>query len=165
LLRSGSSHYFNALNAYRGTDSKIKSVTLVRNGVVFAAPDKIAVAIKVWEYELSAFLLLVGCAASDKAMLPDDIWMTNGDINTPYKPIAAIEVAKIGFRIFSDIEPTDLDIVLNQMLAEEAKAVGANAVINMTFNSPVVQLCVPYICGFGVSTAKGVAVKTKKKLK
>ncbi len=116
-----------------------------------------------------ACLLLVGCAASDKAMLPDDIWMTNGDISTPYKPIAAISVAKIGFRIFSDIEPTDLDQAICQMLAEEAKAVGANAVINMDFDSPIVQPCymgaVPYVCGFGVSTAKGVAVKTKKKLR
>jgi len=114
-------------------------------------------------------LLLFGCAASDKAMLPDDIWITNGDIDTPYKPIAAIEVAKIGFRIFADIEPTDLDIVLNQMLAEEAKAVGANAVINTDFNFSLLQPCfmgyVPYVCGFGVSTAKGVAVKTKKKLR
>ena len=114
-------------------------------------------------------LLLFGCAASDKAMLPDDIWITNGDIDTPYKPLAAIEVAKIGFRIFADIEPTDLDIVLNQMLAEEAKAVGANAVINTKFNSPILQPCfmgyVPYVCGIGVSTAQGVAVKTKKKLK
>jgi hypothetical protein len=116
-----------------------------------------------------ACLLFVGCAASDKAMLPDDIWMSSGDIATPYTPVAAIEVAKIGFRIFADIEPTDLDQVLNKMLAEEAKAVGANAVINMEFTSPIIQPCVmgyvPYVCGFGVSTAKGVAVKTKKKLK
>ncbi len=116
-----------------------------------------------------ACLLLVGCAASDKAMLPDDIWMTSGDIDTPYEPVAAISVAKIGFRIFSDIEPTDLDQVICQMLADEAKAVGANAVINMEFDSPIVQPCymgaVPYVCGFGVSTAKGVAVKTKKKLR
>ena len=117
-----------------------------------------------------ACLLFVGCAASDKAMLPDDIWMTNGDIDTPYTPIAAIQVAKIGFRIFADIEPTDLDQAVNKMLAEEAKAVGANAVINMEFDAPVVQAClyggaIPYVCGFGVSTAKGVAVKTKKKLK
>ena len=116
-----------------------------------------------------ACLLLFGCAASDKAMLPDDIWITNGDIDTPYQPIAAIEVAKIGFRIFADIEPTDLDIAVNQMLAEEAKAVGANAVINMCFDSPIIQPCymgsVPYVCGFGVSRASGVAVKTKKKLR
>ena len=116
-----------------------------------------------------ACLLLVGCAASDKAMLPDDIWMTSGDIDTPYKPLAAIQVAKIGFRIFSDIEPTSLDEAICQMLAEEAKAVGANAVINMEFDAPIVQPCymgaVPYVCGFGVSTAKGVAVKTKKKLR
>ena len=116
-----------------------------------------------------AFLLLMGCAASDKAMLPDDIWMTNGDIDTPYTPVAAIQVAKIGFRIFADIEPTDLDQAINQMLAEEAKAVGANAVINMEFNAPVIQNCLygpmPYVCGFGVSTASGVAVKTKKKLR
>jgi hypothetical protein len=116
-----------------------------------------------------AILLLAGCAASDKAMLPDDIWMTNGDIATPYTPIAAIKVAKIGFRIFSDIEPTDLDQAVNQMLAEEAKAVGANAVINMEFDAPIVMPCLygpmPYICGFGVSTASGVAIKTKKKLR
>ena len=116
-----------------------------------------------------AILLLAGCAASDKAMLPDDIWMTNGDIATPYTPVAAIQVAKIGFRIFSDIEPTDLDQAVNQMLAEEAKAVGANAVIGMEFGSPIIQPCyigaVPYVCGFGVSTASGVAVKTKKKLR
>jgi hypothetical protein len=116
-----------------------------------------------------AVLLLAGCAASDKAMLPDDIWMTNGDIATPYTPIAAIQVAKIGFRLFSDIEPTDLDQAVNQMLAEEAKAVGANAVINMEFDAPLVMPCyvanIPYVCGFGVSTAKGVAVKTKKKLR
>lgn len=117
-----------------------------------------------------ACLLLVGCAASDKAMLPDDIWMTNGDISTPYTPIAAIEVAKIGFKIFAWVpQPTNLDEALNKMLAEEAKAVGANAVIGIEFNSPIVQPCymgaVPYVCGFGVSTAKGVAVKTKKKLK
>lgn len=116
-----------------------------------------------------AFVLLIGCAASDKAMLPDDIWMTSGDIATPYTPIAAIHVGKVGFRIFSDIEPTDLDQAVNQMLAEEAKAVGANAVINMEFGSPIFQNCymatIPYVCGFGVSTAKGVAVKTKKKLR
>ena len=116
-----------------------------------------------------AILLLAGCAASDKAMLPDDIWMTNGDIATPYTPVAAIQVAKIGFRLFSDIEPTNLDLVVNQMLAEEAKAVGANAVINMEFDAPIVMPCIygaiPYVCGFGVSTAKGVAVKTKKKLR
>jgi hypothetical protein len=116
-----------------------------------------------------AILLLAGCAASDKAMLPDDIWMTSGDIATPYTPIAAIQVAKIGFRIFSDIEPTSLDEAVNKMLAEEAKAVGANAVINMEFNAPLVMPCyiayVPYVCGAGVSTASGVAVKTKKKLR
>jgi len=116
-----------------------------------------------------AFLLLAGCAASDKAMLPDDIWMTSGDIDTPYTPIAAIHVGKVGFRLFSDIEPTDLDIAINQMLAEEAKAVGANAVINMEFSSPIFQNCyvftMPYVCGFGLSSAKGVAVKTKKKLR
>ena len=116
-----------------------------------------------------ACLLFVGCAASDKAMLPDDIWMSNGDIATPYTPVAAIEVSKIGFKIFADLEPTNLDQVLNKMLADEAKAVGANAVINICFQSPIIQPCfigyVPYVCGFGVSTAKGVAVKTKKKLK
>ncbi len=117
-----------------------------------------------------ACLLFVGCAASDKAMLPDDIWMSNGDIATPYTPVAAIHVAKIGFKIGSWIpQPCDLDQAVNQMLAEEAKAVGANAVINMEFTSPIIQPCymgaIPYVCGFGVSTAKGVAVKTKKKLK
>ena len=116
-----------------------------------------------------ACLLFVGCAASDKAMLPDDIWISSGDIATPYTPVAAIEVSKIGFKIFADLEPTNLDQVLNKMLADEAKAVGANAVINICFQSPIIQPCfmgyVPYVCGFGVSTAKGVAVKTKKKLK
>jgi len=116
-----------------------------------------------------AFVVLIGCAASDKCMLPDDIWMTNGDIETPYTPVAAIHVAKIGFKIFADIEPTNLDEALCKSLAEEAKAVGANAVINVDFESPIIQPCymgyVPYVCGFGVSTAKGVAVKTKKPLK
>lgn len=106
---------------------------------------------------LSVMFLVIGCASVQKAMLPDDVFITNGDIEEPYTPIAAIQVAKIGFKFINDLVPATLDDSLSKMLAEEARKVGADAVINVKFCSTPFPGMI--FMGFTATTARGIAVE------
>jgi hypothetical protein len=87
---------------------------------------------------LPLWILAAGCTAIDHARLPPgggDVFITSGDIGVPYQSLGLLQVTRRGARIFGFIDPVggDLESGLYESLLPEARAVGADAVINVRF--------------------------------
>ena len=92
-----------------------------------------------------ACALMVGCSATYHAKAPGDVFVTKGDAPGPYTPIACVEAEKLnfyflglGFLPVGAPAPEDqLDDVVNSMLVNKARDVGANAVIRLEYETRV----------------------------
>lgn len=114
---------------------------------------------------LAVTCLLVGCSATHVAECPPDVFVTKGDLTQPYTPIAVVESQRLNFyflgisaaKIASPEADQQLNDVVNAMLVNKARQLGANAVICLEAESQV-----PYfpLC-FYWERANGLAVKTR----
>jgi len=81
---------------------------------------------------LSAALAAAACTSVEYVRIPP------GTMRLPdgADPIAAVQVSRMGFYFLGvEIVESDLDLVLNKMLLEAARKVGADRVVNVHFDA------------------------------
>jgi len=111
-------------------------------------------------------MLIVGCSGTYVAKPTAGVKVLRGDVPvSKYTPVALIEAERMNFyllgieavKIASPEASDQLNDVVNKMLVKKAKALGANAVINVEHDVKV-----PFFpLSFYRAEAKGLAVKLK----
>jgi hypothetical protein len=102
-------------------------------------------------------LSLLACTAGHNTTLPpkSEIFVTNGDIDEPYTPLGLVSGQSRGFQLLVVPIGPSLDEARDMML-EEARALGANAVINVDF---YVEKGVGCLWWHPTACVQGLAVK------
>jgi hypothetical protein len=105
-------------------------------------------------------LAIMGCTVGHNTTLPptSEIFITTGDINEPYTPLGLVSGQSRGVQLFGivPIGPS-IDEARDQML-EQARALGANAVINVQF---YVEKGLGCLWWNPSATVQGMAIKRK----
>jgi len=111
-------------------------------------------------------MLIVGCSGTYIAKPTNGIKVLRGDVPVnKYTPVALIESERLNFYLFgieavkiASADASDqLNDVVNNMMVKKAKALGANAIINVENDVSVPHF--PFC--FYKAEAKGLAVKLK----
>ena len=106
---------------------------------------------------------LVGCSGTYVARSPRGVFVTRGDTTKAYAPVACLEAGRLNFyflgisslMIASPEAEDQLDDIVNQMLVPKAKALGADGIICLEYNTQI-----PYFpMSFYWEEARGQAIK------
>ncbi|MBU1627578.1 hypothetical protein KKB18_09440 [bacterium] len=102
-------------------------------------------------------LSLMACTAGHTTILPptSEIFITTGDINEPYTPLGLVSGQSRGFQLFIVPIGPSIDEARDMML-EQARALDANAVINVNF---YVEKGLGPLWRFPKACVQGLAVK------
>jgi hypothetical protein len=108
----------------------------------------------------ACFVLIGSCSSVDVVRLqPDLVHVPKG-----MEPVAGIQATCLGFYLFSlGLPDADLEKAVNELLMKEARAIGAEKVMNLRFETTpgggiwwLIKLL-----GFRSASAWGVAIKTE----
>jgi hypothetical protein len=88
---------------------------------------------------LLALMSGVGCTVVNMAKISSDpgrpVFVTAGDIDTPYESLGVVQVSRGGLLLFGFVDPvgTDIQAGFQETLIPEIKALGGDGAINVRF--------------------------------
>ena len=114
----------------------------------------------VYSLALILGLSLLACTAGHNTTLPpkSELFVTNGDINEPYTPLGLVSGQSRGFQLLGIVPIGPSIDEARDMMLEEARALGADAVINVDF---YVEKGLGCLWWHPTACVQGMAVKRK----